>query len=107
MRVASSLPDAEVEDVGEDCDADAGAGAGHDLDQLAPPLEVRGEHHGRRLAHHRVPHAEQEAVAARGNRELFIIYQIFHLSSQIMLHLFQGNTTKHTTLPQTLYYVPK
>ena len=36
------LPDAEVEDVGEDGDADAGAGAGHDLDQLAPPLEVRG-----------------------------------------------------------------
>ena len=60
------LPDAEVEDVGEDGDADAGAGAGHDLDQLAPPLEVRGEHHGRRLAHHRVPHAEEEAVAARG-----------------------------------------
>ena len=59
-----------MEDVGEDGDADAGAGAGHDLDQLAAPLEVRGEHHGRRLAHHRVPHAEQEAVAARGT-EIF------------------------------------
>lgn len=106
-----------MEDVGEDGDSDAGSGAGHDLDQLAPPLEVRGEHHGRRLPHHRVPHAEQEAVAARGrNRELLII-----LSNQIMVYkklfeenvssfkgvLFQGNSTKHTTLPQTYKALPE
>ena len=66
------LPDAEVEDVSEERDAGAGACAGHDLDELAPPLEVRGEHHGGRLAHHRVAHAEEKAVTETGRRERYI-----------------------------------
>ena len=69
MRNPPHSPDAEVEDVCEECDADAGAGAGHHLDELPPPLEVLRQHHRRRLPHHRVAHAEQQAVAELKEKE--------------------------------------
>ena len=62
-NVNSSSPNSEVEDVGEDGHADSGAGAGDHLDEFAAALEVLRQHHGRRLPHHRVAHAEEEAVA--------------------------------------------
>ena len=62
-NVNSSSPNSEVEDVGEDGHADPGAGAGDHLDEFAAALEVLRQHHGRRLPHHRVAHAEEEAVA--------------------------------------------
>ena len=58
-----------MEDVGEERDSDAGACAGHHLDELPPPLEVLRQHHGRRLPHHRVAHAEQQAVAELKEKE--------------------------------------
>ena len=58
-----------MEDVGEERDSDAGACAGDDLDEFAAPLEVLRQHHRRRLPHHRVAHAEQQAVAELKEKE--------------------------------------
>ena len=58
-----------LEPVGDYCNAGARAEGGVHLDQLPLPLEVLAQHQGRRLAHHRVPDPEEEAVAEKKKKE--------------------------------------
>ena len=69
-----------MEDVGEEGDSDACAGAGHHLHEFPPPLEVRRQHPRRCLPHHRVAHAEEEAVAEREEEEIDLLsFKVFNL----------------------------